>query len=148
MRTCVALTLLLIFPDLSGARIATAWTYESMYQQSDLVVIAKPVSVAESGEVESLPNLNPKTNVYVVKTAFSTSVVLKGQSPNGFQLRHYKLVNPFQSAVAGPSFVWFDPAQRHSYLMFLKSDQAGSFSPVTGQADATVAVIKLEGSAQ
>ena len=148
MRTCVALTVLLIFPNMSGARISTAWTYEAMYEQSDLVVIAVPVSESELGEVESLSDLNPKIDVYVVKTAFSTSVALKGTAPDGFQLHHYKLVNALQSAVAGPHFVWFDPAQRYSYLMFLKFDQAGGYFPVTGQVDATVAVIKLEGGAR
>jgi hypothetical protein len=148
MKAYMAFALLLILPSPGGARITTIWTYEAMYQQSDLVVIAKPVSVIESDEVELLPNFNPETKVFVVKTTLTTSVALKGMKPNDLQLRHYKLVNPLQFALAGPSFITFDPAQQHSYLMFLKSDQARSYAPVTGQADATVAIIKLEGSAR
>jgi hypothetical protein len=148
VRTCIALTLLLIVPGFTGARITTAWTYQAMYEKADLVVIAKPVSVSQSNEVKSLPNFNPKTNVYVLQTAFSVSAALKGPTPDNFQLRHFKLVDPSQFALAGPSFVQFDPAQRHSYLMFLSSDQGSSYAPVTGQADATVAIIRLEGSAQ
>jgi hypothetical protein len=148
MRTCLALTLLLVLPDIGGARITTAWTYQAMYEEADLVVIAKPVSVSRSDEVMSLPNFSPKTNVYELQTSFSVGVALKGTKTEGLQLRHFKLVDQYQFALAGPTFVQFDPAQRHSYLMFLKSDQGGSYSPVTGQPDAAVAIIKLESSAQ
>lgn len=75
------------------------------------------------------------------------SLALKGANPANLQLRHFKLVDPLQVAVAGPSFVGFDPTQRNSYLMFLSSEQGGSYSPVTGQADATVAIARLQGDA-
>jgi hypothetical protein len=148
MKAWIVLTLLLMLPEVGGARIATAWTYQAMYDEADLVVIARPVSVSQSDEMVALPNFNPKTNVYELQTTFSVDVALKGTSTESLQLRHFKLADQHQFALAGPSFVQFDPANRHSYLMFLKSDQRGSYFPVTGQPDTAVAIIELESGAQ
>lgn len=149
MRICIALIFLLVLPDVGGARTTTAWTYQAMYDEAELVVIAKPVSVSQSNEFVLLPNFSPRTNVYEVQALFSIGVVLKGTNTTlSLQLRYFKLADPHQFALAGPAFVQFDPAQRHSYLMFLRSDQNGSYSPVTGQPDAAVAIIELESNAQ
>lgn len=148
MRTWIALAFLLMIPEVGGTRITTAWTYEAMYDQADLVVIARPVSVARSDEVVSLPNFNPKTDVYEVQTSFSVGIALKGTTIASFRLRHFELVDQYQFATAGPTLVQFDPLQRSSYLMFLKSDQHGSYAPVTGQPDAAVAIIELASGSQ
>jgi hypothetical protein len=148
MRTYIALTLLLMLPFPSSAWISTRWTYQAMYEKADLIVIAKPLSISQSDEMTSLPNVGPKMRFFELNTAFAVSIALKGTTPKKLELRHVKLANPEQFALAGPSLVQFDPAQRHSYLMFLSLDPGGSYSPVTGQTDAAAAIIKLKGSAQ
>lgn len=148
MRLATALLLLLVVPGVSPARITTAWTYQAMYEKADLVVIAKPMSTSQSEEKALLPNFSPETRVIELQTMFSVGVVLKGAKTDNLQLHHFRLVNPYQFAVAGPSLIEFEPTQPHSYLMFLSFEQDGSYSPATGQADAAVAVIKLQGSAQ
>jgi hypothetical protein len=148
MRTYIALMLLLMLPLPSSAWISTRWTYEAMYEKADLIVVAKPVSVSQPDEATSLPDISPKMRFYELKAAFVVSIALKGTNPETLQLRYVKLANPEQFALAGPSLVQFDPAQRHSYLMFLSLDPGGSYSPVTGQTNAATAIIRLEGNAQ
>lgn len=148
MRACLALTMLLMFPVSGGTWTSARWTYQAMYEKADLVVIAKPVSVSQSDETTALPNVSPKMQFHELKTVLLVSVALKGANPEHLELRHVKLADPYQFALAGPSLVRFDLAERHSYLMFLTHEQGASYSPVTGQTDAAAAIIKLEGNVQ
>ena len=58
------------------ARLLENWPYDRLFREADVVVIAKAVSVADSGE--SLPDNPWKADFQGVTTTFNVGAVLKG----------------------------------------------------------------------
>jgi hypothetical protein len=122
-----------------------------MRDEADLVVIARPVSTTTTEEKTSLPNISPETRVVGVETKLDVRLVLKGWPKTKTAcLHHYALENPADGQVRGtPRLATFDVKQPTCYLMFLKQESAGRYTPVTGQTDpAAECVIELRGDAQ
>ena len=151
LKSFLALTLLLAVPLVAVGRIRPVWTYEHMRDQADLVIIAKPVSSTPTEEKVSLPGISPQVRVVGVETKLEVRLVLKGwPKTKTAGLHHYALRNPTDGQLRGaPQLATFDPEQPACYLMFLKQESAGRYTPVTGQTDpAAECIIKLESSAQ
>jgi len=127
-----------------------SWSYQELYDQADLVVIAKPISTQDTTEAAVLPNIAPDVHVVGLSTEFEISVVMKGdKSLKKCVLHHYRLANPKELMMNGPMLAAFDPKQYTRYLIFLHREDDGRYSPVSGQTDpATFSVLKLEGAAQ
>jgi hypothetical protein len=85
--------------------------------------------------------------VIAVSTEFETRVIMKGdKATNRFVLHHYRLAKGDGPVVNGPNFVAFNSASHQCYLLFLKKEADGRYTPVTGQRDpALFSAIKLEG---
>src|SRR3954452_5454793 len=84
--------LLTCIPSSSPARLMPVWSYEDLFTQSDLVVVAEPSSPThDTPERTTLPNLSPPTAVIGVATEFKTLLVLKGKTQAQFVLHHYRL---------------------------------------------------------
>jgi len=151
MKTVLTLALLLTLPVIAFGRIRPVWTYEQIYRDADLVVIAKPVSSMQLEEKTSLPNISPITPVVGIETQLEVRLVLKGEPmTKTVALHHYALQKPSDARHRGaPELVSFDPKQPARYLMFLKREAKDRYVPVTGQTDpAAESIIKLESSAQ
>jgi hypothetical protein len=135
---------------MAQARIMRSWSYQELYDQADLVVIAKPVSTQETAEKATLPNIAPDVHVVGLSTEFDISVVMKGdKSAKKATLHHYRLANPKKVMANGPSLASFDPKQHTRFLLFLHREPDGRYSPVSGQTDPTLfSVLKLEGVAE
>lgn len=120
-----------------------------MNDQADLVVIAKPVITTNTTEKATLPGISPNIPVIGNETRFEVRLVLKGdKNLKTIVLHHYQLANPNQPLLNGPMLAEFDPKQHYSFLLFLRRDTDGRYSPVTGQTDpALFSIIRLEGSA-
>jgi hypothetical protein len=151
MKTVLTLALLLSLPVIAFGRIRPVWTYERMYDNSDLVVIAKPVASTQLEEKMTLPNISPAILVVGVETQLDVRLVLKGEpKTKTIALHHYALQKPADGLTRGaPQLVSFDPKQPVCYLMFLKREANDRYAPVTGQTDpAAESVIELESSAR
>ena len=148
MKRIIATFLIITTAFLAQARLTKSWSYQELYDQADLVVVAKPIATQDTTEKATLPEL---TYVHVVglSTEFDISVVMKGdKSVKKATLHHYRLADPKQLMRNGPSLASFDPKQLTRFLLFLHRETDGRYSPVSGQTDPNlVSVIKLEGPA-
>lgn len=153
MKTFTAIFLILTTALLAQARIMRTWSYQELYDQADLVVIAKPVSTRETAEKATLPDVAPDIDVVGLSTEFAIRVVMKGDKSAKkatLTLRHYRLADPKQLLFNGPpNLASFDPKEHARFLLFLHRESDGRYSPVAGQADPTLfSVLKLHGMAK
>ncbi len=146
MKKILVLLLFLATHTVVTARVVRTWSYQEMFDQADLVVIAKPISTKDAEEKGRFADFSAPYEVVAVSTEFEARVVMKGdKATTKFVLEHYRLANP-GTVVNGPSFVAFDSKAHQSFLLFLKKEADGRYTPVTGQRDpALFSVIKLEG---
>jgi len=149
MKKTITSFLILAVAFIAQGRPMRSWSYEEMYDQADLVVIAKPILTQETTEQAVLPNVTPDVHVVGLSTEFEVRVVMKGdKSLKKLSLHHYRLANPKQIMFNAPNLASFDPNQHNRFLLFLHKESDGRYSPISGQTDpATFSVIKLEGAA-
>ena len=150
MKKAIAGILLLGVALVAQSRITRSWSYQELYDQADLVIIAKPTSVQETAEKAVLPNLAPDVHVIGLSTEFAISLVMKGNKTfKKATLHHYRLANPEQPMLNGPMLASFDTKQPTRFLLFLKREQDERYAPVSGQTDPSmISIIRLEGGAQ
>jgi hypothetical protein len=151
MKTLSILALALLLPAVAFGRIRPVWTYERMRNDADLVIIARPTSSNVTAEKKVFPNISPATNVVGIETKLQIRLVVKGKpATKQVILHHYALAKVADGKVRGaPQLISFDPSQRMCYLMFLKREGDGRYSPVTGQTDPSEeCIIKLASSAE
>jgi len=145
--------------SLAHARPVRTYTFDELFDKSDLAVIATPTTkTADTGEMTfftGVATLHPdghSTEIPAagVQTAFKVIRVLKGsQDLKQFTLHHYRNAEPPDpslppNAVAvgpGPLTVWFDPSDksarydRGAFLMFLVAEADGRYSPYGDNTD-------------
>jgi hypothetical protein len=136
------------------ARGLEPWPYKRLLKEADAVVIGRPLSVADSGEVTK-DNLW-KAEFVGVNTTFHIEAVLKGEV-EGDKLRvlHYRL-KPGVLIDDGPLLVSFrqhatDLSTREvkvslgrpGYLLFLKRRADGRYEPLSGQTDPALSVREM-----
>jgi len=150
MKRILTLLLVLAMPMIVAARAVRAWSYQEMFDQADLVVIAKPTATKDTEEKGRVADFSGPYEVIAVATELEASVIMKGEkTTNQFVLHHYRLAHPDQPVANGPNLVAFNPKAHHSFLLFLKKEGDGRYAPVTGQQDpALVSVVRLEGVAR
>jgi len=113
-----------------------SYSYEDMFKQSDLVVIARPVTSRDTGERQLDRHVNPPVPVVSVTTECDALYVLKGPKREKFKLHHFRdLTDPKRVVVGGPTGISFDLHKNKRYLMFLVREPNGSFAPFAGQTD-------------
>jgi hypothetical protein len=124
------------------ARAIRALTYQELFDQSTLVVVASPINqTTDTQEQYVMPGLTSRSpdgttvngdKCIGVETAFRISAVLKGADrTRELILHHYREVT---LSVNGPMFVRFD-ASLNSYLLFLVREPDGRYAPAGGQVD-------------
>ena len=138
--TFVAMLACLASPVLG--RALRVLTYQDLFDQADLVVVATPIGqTVDTREEFTLPisqvdangNTGP-VRCIGVETAFGVSAVLKGHpATRELILHHYRQAGSVPS-VNGTMLVRFDGA-RWSYLLFLIREPDGRYAPVGGQVD-------------
>lgn len=137
-------------PLVAFGRLMKSWSYQEMFDQADLVVVAKPVSTTDTAEKAVLPDVAPDVHVMGVETKFEIKLVMKGDKDvRALTLHHYRFEDTQKMMINMPNLATFDPKDYHKYLLFLKRETDGRYAPVSGQTDpATFSIIKLEGAAQ
>ncbi len=146
----LACAIILTIPLAAFGRLVKSWSYQEMFDQADLVVVAKPVSTKDTAEKAVLPDITPDVPFVGIETKFDVQLVMKGgKDVRRFTLHHYRLEHPTTILGDGPALAAFDPNDNHKYLLFLKKEADGRYVPVAGQTDPAIfCVIKLEGMAQ
>ena len=142
------------FPVLLHARPIPMWSYEKLFKQSDLVVIAQPTnSVDVADRIQK-----GQSKLIGINTTFRIDHVVKGnlKSPD-LTILHYRMKSG-QAMSNGPCLVSFrvqsllytvedGPKVQRSgpatYLLFLKKRDDGRYEAVTGQIDPVFSVKEL-----
>jgi len=123
-----------------SARLVYDWSYQELFDKSDFVVIAKPLTqTRDANERSTLQDI--QQDVVGVISEFQTLAVFKGNKRDRFILHHYRLPKSNIAIVNGPSLINFKPLQSHqTYLLFLLRERDGRFAPIAGQTDLDLSV--------
>lgn len=145
----LCLAIMLATPALVTARITRGWTYQEMFDDADLVVIARPTSTKDTEERSKVLD---DIRVVGVLTQFETRLVLKGpKETTAFGLHHYRLESTDDlNIVNGPGLIdiQIHPHRVYTFFLFLRREKDGVYVPVTDQTDpAGTSVIELPGGA-
>lgn len=109
--------------------------FQEMFEKSDLIAIALPVSTNDTPEKTVLSNTSPAINVIGVETTFVVQTLIKSETAtNRFVLHHYRLAEN-KLYMNGPVLLSFDPGKQKSFLLFLKKEADGRFAPIYNQTD-------------
>jgi hypothetical protein len=142
--TIVSATVFLIGPNWCDARLIEPWPYDRLMKEADLVVIAQPQTVADSGETTT-KNLW-KVKFVGVNTTFTINSILKGKHEGQkLTVLHYRVEVDIED---GPGLVAFRLGGRSittkgahcgwnacEYLLYLKKRKDGRYEPVSGIID-------------
>jgi hypothetical protein len=158
-RISVIFTLLLTFSltPLAPARQVESWSYERLFKESDLVVIATAKVTADTNDAP--PDNRWKSALVGQQTTFAIDAVLKGNAPAGpLAVVHFKL-KPGVVTQDGPLLISFrrkGPAIEGGgkvkynvqlgtpqYLLFLKTADHDRFAPLSGQIDPQLSVKEI-----
>jgi len=150
MKKLISGILVLATVLLAQAREMKTWSYQELYDQADLVVIARNLSTQDTTEKAVLPNISPDVPVVGLSSDFDVRVVMKGDKGlKKLVLHHYRLANPEAGLIDGPQLASFDAKQSARFLLFLHRESDGRYSPVSGQTDpALFSIVKLNGYAK
>ena len=151
----------LSFPATSTARKVQAWSYNRLFQTSDIVVIGTAINTGPTNQKWAEPIFDPHHFRGVI-TSFRVASILKGSPPKTIQVLHYAYVDFKSPMNDGPGLVSFmsspsshdiQPQQQNpkeakllsrtrqsqnsapEYLLFLKKRQDGTFAAASGQVD-------------
>lgn len=139
-------------PVFLEARLMQYISLPKQRDRADLVVIAKPISVRETGEQSTLPNIwtqlpNGEKKTYMalgIETKFEILVALKGDDKlKYFVLHHFRRPGSETVEINGPGLVSFDPKARKQFLMFLKKESDGRYAAVYGQTDPNQSIMEI-----
>jgi hypothetical protein len=144
---------------MADARLVDYWPYDRLAREADLIVIATPVSVHDTEERTTFPNLaevgtnNVQHPVAAigVETTFEILAVLKGSTNETklvfHHLRDARLSSPTGGskviALNGPVNVSFEPKEKKRFLLFLRRESGGRYASVTGMTDPDMGIRNL-----
>ena len=156
----------LLLASSASARQIENWSYERLFEEADVVLIARPVRTVPA-DVTWTETLFDKQLFAGVSTQLRVIATVKGATPKTLNVIHYKLVDPKTRINDGPAFVTFlttpisldvhhiKPTERNSlvpvqqrlsetsppeYLLFLKQRSDGDYEAVSGQLDPAFSV--------
>jgi hypothetical protein len=139
MKTLIAVCLLVGLASLCEARPVAYWPYDKLTKEADMVIIATPVAVRDTGQKTAFPGIrrdNRPVPAISIETTFSVLAVLKGmEATKRIVLYHLREEPQPEISVNGPGVVSFDPKGKRRYLLFLRLESDGRFSAITGQTD-------------
>lgn len=130
---------LVVACSIAFGRPSSVLPYDELTRQADLIVIATPVDVRDTGQNTTIPGMqlaNGPAPAVGMETTFEVVAVLKGDADRKkVVLYHLREVKGQEITENGPGLVSFDPKQKKRYLLFLKHEKDDRYSPATGQLD-------------
>ena len=162
-RVPVALLALLASVALTGsatARQIEQWSYERLFKEADLVVIATATTIKATDD--RLADERWRERLVGQDTTFTVHTVLKGEALDRLTVLHFKLKEEHGRQAAakdGPLLVGFRTkgptivgggSEKYTaqlgtpqYLLFLKKSDGGRFEPLSGQIDPRLSVKEI-----
>ena len=177
MRKLVITLIILQFCSASAwTRQIEIWSYGRLFAESDLVVIAEPLSTTKTADVFDHEG-NQRQDYQGMDTEFNVHSALKGESkPGHFKVLHFRYAATVQGVADGALFVHFrlkgwsfsgltdEKVDRNGhrqagvkeiiqwakpeYLLFLKRRPDGRYEPVSGQYDSALACREVSAAAE
>lgn len=155
MKKLAIAILLALIVSICHARPVTFMSYSEMAGAADFIVIATPTVVKATERRTVVPGLvmtdrngeSAEVPAVWVETSFAVLATLKGGKETGnFVLLHLRETLPPDVIVNGPQLMGFDPARKRRYLLFLRREANGRFSPVCGQVEPATCIKDLGSS--
>jgi hypothetical protein len=146
-------TLTLVFPaTLVGARPVPAWSYKTLFEESDLVVVVEPIAVRDATVQDKLiPPSGQREHFVGVVTSFKVLAIVKGKiDQQSLQMKHFTLKAESKGLGNPPEVVSFkyalpDPQKAPcTFMLFLRRLPNGDLEFVTGQVDPAFSVKQLK----
>lgn len=130
----LAIAFILFCTHLASARHVRGWTYQELFDKSDLVVIATATDTKDTKE--QLTNFQGFVGqpVIGVETKFEVDAVLKGNKGLKELIMHHYRADKL-TVVNGPNFATFDPAKKQTFMLFLVRESDGRYASAVGQID-------------
>lgn len=146
-----------LFVASAAARQIEAWSYDRLFKEADLIVIASAQGTVPSED--QAPDERWGPSLIGQHTTFAVLQTLKGQVNDGpLTVLHFKLKDGVVTQ-GGPLLVAFRTRgptiegggsvkykailSTPQYLLFLKRSEGGRFEPVSGQIDPALSVKEI-----
>src|SRR5262245_26759365 len=115
----------------ADARLINSRNFRELDKQSDIIVVARPVSSKDTAEQIDLPRISPAIPVVGMSSEFEVSLILKGDnSLKKVVVHHYRLASERPLLMIGaPNFASFDPKASTRYFLFLQREPDGRYAP-------------------
>jgi hypothetical protein len=153
MRLPVTLAFVLFVASATFARPIADWPYEKLFKEADLVVIATAKGTRATEDTLDGPY---KEHLLGQVTTLTVRSVLKGDAkPGTVEVLHFVEKGEMRLP-NGPMLVVFRTTPAHveaktyqthvgtpDYLIFLKAEKDGRYSPVAGQVDSELSVKEI-----
>jgi hypothetical protein len=158
MKTILQIATLLVFVISIGssanARPIASWPYDKLTAEADLIVIATPTIVKDTGKKTELPggirmtgddNIPRPIPVVMMEATFEVLSILKGEAKGKDFIFHYWRLEPpsTEPVMNAAKLVSFDPNKKERYLLFLRREPEGDYSSLTGQIDPILGIKEL-----
>jgi hypothetical protein len=143
--TCL-FTAMFSIVNISHSYIHADWSAKILTEEADLIVIAAPLLKSQpTGKRMFLEGINPKMEVVEMETKFEIKSVLKGMiESDEFVLLHLFYKEEPKIRRGGPSLRKYKKDEYYrEYLMFLKDEGNGVYTPTSGQVDPNYAIREL-----
>ena len=139
MKRLIAVALFASLASLCAARPVAIWPYGKLTKGADLIIIATPVAVRDTGQKTAFPGIqrdNRPVPAISMETTFDVLAILKGKEETKRIVLHHLREQPQpEVSINGPGVVSFEPKGKRRYLLFLRLEPDGRFSALTGQTD-------------
>lgn len=157
LRVAMSGLFLTLFVASADARRIENWSYERLFKEADVVVIAQAKGTVASDDRAADERWN--ANLIGQRTSFSVINALKGQvekdsitvvhfkskecvlMPNGPLLIKFRETGP--TIEGGGSLKYQVQLSTPQYLLFLKRTDDGHFEPLSGQIDPALSVKEI-----
>jgi len=139
MKTIVTIWWILAAGASMWARPVPYWPYDKLTREADLIVIATPASVRDTGVKTTFPGIardNQPVDAIQMEATFAVLATFKGaESLKTLHFHYLREAAPQTVSVNGPALVSFNSKEKKRYLLFLRREKDGRYAALTGQTD-------------
>lgn len=138
----VMASLVAILVTSSNTRPVRSWTYASLYDESDVVAIARVTKIESVSSL--LEGYGDPQQYRGLRASAIVGLALKGSPPRTIQFDFFAYAMPGGSPPNGASFPDLSKAESSHYLVFLTKSAGGVLVPVGGHFDASASIRPIE----
>jgi hypothetical protein len=151
MKKSIPIIILLLVGISALSRVVRGWGEAALQKTSQLIVIGTVTSVRDLDETNTV--LWPGSGKLLgIEATFAVSKVLKGDFTNRTVVLHYyrwdtsyKTSDPGSASASdanSPSLIYLTPINTNQFLLYLVSDGALRYAPVSGQLDSAYEAVR------